>query len=191
MAQARVDAAPRNLPKPPDVAGLPVCGPIRHSGGGCSPTGLFALIALLQRVSEAAVSVAGETIGAIDQGLVALIGVEPGDREAQAERLAERLLAYRVFADHRNRMNLSLSDIQGGLLLVPQFTLLADTQRGNRPSFSAAADPLLGAALFDHLVAFARGIHQPVASGRFGAHMAVKLINDGPVTLSLRVPPAA
>jgi D-tyrosyl-tRNA(Tyr) deacylase len=145
------------------------------------------MIALLQRVSEAAVSVSGETIGAIDAGLLAMIGVEPSDGEAQALRLLERLLAYRVFADSRNRMNLSLSDTGGGLLLVPQFTLLADTERGNRPSFSGAADPVLGEALFEHLVALARSRHTRVASGRFGAHMAVRLVNDGPVTLSLRV----
>ena len=149
------------------------------------------MIALLQRVSEAAVSVAGETVGSVDRGLLALVAVEKGDGEAEAERLLQRILAYRVFPDERNRMNLSLSDVGGGLLLVPQFTLLADTSRGNRPSFSKAPDPAAGAGLFDHLVEFAGRQHRPVASGRFGAHMAVKLVNDGPVTLTLRVAPGA
>ncbi len=147
------------------------------------------MIALLQRVSEAAVKVDGETVGAIDAGVLVLVAVEPGDTQAQAERLVQRILAHRIFPDDRNRMNLSLSDIKGGLLLVPQFTLLADTRRGNRPSFAKAGDPALGAGLFDYLVAYAQRRHQPVASGRFGAHMAVQLVNDGPVTLTLRVAP--
>ena len=149
------------------------------------------MIALIQRVSEADVSVAGETVGAIGPGLLAFIAVEPGDNEISAGRLLEKLLAVRVFADTRNRMNLSLSDINGGLLLVPQFTLLADTARGNRPSFARAADPAAGQSLFGYLLEVARNRHSPVASGRFGAQMAVRLTNDGPVTMSLRVPPPA
>lgn len=147
------------------------------------------MIALLQRVSEASVTVGDETVGAIPGGIVALIGVEPADSQQQARRLTERMLAYRIFPDARNRMNLSLSDTGGGLLLVPQFTLLADTSRGNRPGFSGAADSALGAELFQYMVEFAAGRHSPVASGRFGAHMMVSLVNDGPVTLSLRAPP--
>jgi D-tyrosyl-tRNA(Tyr) deacylase len=147
------------------------------------------MIALLQRVSEADVRVGEDIVGAIGPGLLALVAVEPDDRESEAQRLLARMLALRIFADSRNRMNLSLSDIKGGLLLVPQFTLLADTSRGNRPGFSGAADPALGAALFKYLVGSAAGLHSPVASGRFGADTAVRLINDGPVTMSLRVAP--
>jgi len=159
-----------------------------------APTGSWqpeAMIALLQRVSEADVRVGQETVGAIGPGLLALVAVEPEDGEREAERLVSKMLALRIFADSRNRMNRSLSDINGGLLLVPQFTLLANTARGNRPSFSGAADPVRGAALFDLLVGLAASRHGAVASGRFGAHMAVRLINDGPVTMSLRVPPLA
>lgn len=143
------------------------------------------MIALLQRVSEAAVRVDGETVGAIGPGILALIGVQRGDTEAQAARLLERLLGYRVFEDAAGRMNLSLSDTGGGLLLVPQFTLAADTRKGMRASFTPAAEPGLGRALFDHLVSLARAAHAPVATGRFGAHMAVSLVNDGPVTFWL------
>jgi len=147
------------------------------------------MIGLLQRVSAARVDVAGETVGEIGRGLLVLVGVERGDKEAQAERLLERLLGYRVFPDAEGRMNLSLSDIGGGLLLVPQFTLAADTQKGMRPSFTSAADPQRGLHLFDYLLQRAWERHAEVQSGRFGADMQVSLTNDGPVTFWLRVPP--
>ncbi len=143
------------------------------------------MIGLLQRVTQASVSVAGETIGAIGPGLLVLVGVEKGDDEKRAERLVERLLSYRVFPDESGRMNLSLRDVGGGLLLVPQFTLAADTRKGTRASFTSAAPPEEGRRLFDHLVARARQAHQPVATGRFGADMQVALVNDGPVTFWL------
>jgi len=143
------------------------------------------VIGLLQRVTQASVSVAGETIGAIGPGLLVLVGVEKGDDEKRAERLVERLLGYRVFPDESGRMNLSLRDVGGGLLLVPQFTLAADTRKGTRASFTSAAPPEEGRRLFDHLVARARKAHQPVATGRFGADMQVALVNDGPVTFWL------
>ena len=143
------------------------------------------MIGLLQRVTQASVSVAGETIGAIGPGLLVLVGVEKGDDEKRAERLVERLLGYRVFPDESGRMNLSLRDVGGGLLLVPQFTLAADTRKGTRASFTSAAPPDEGRRLFDHLVARARQAHQPVATGRFGADMQVALVNDGPVTFWL------
>lgn len=146
------------------------------------------MIGLLQRVTRAAVSVGDERVGAIDSGLLVLVGVEKGDGEAQARRLLERLLGYRVFADAQDKMNLSLRDVQGGLLLVPQFTLPADTQKGTRPSFTPAAPPQEGKRLFDFLVAEARRQHPQVATGRFGADMQVELINDGPVTFWLQVP---
>ncbi len=147
------------------------------------------MIALLQRVSEARVSVDGDSVGAIERGLLVLVGVEKGDGEVQAERLLERLLGYRVFADREGKMNLSLGDIDGGLLLVPQFTLAADTQKGMRPSFSSAAPPAEGQRLFRHLADRAHATHPTVAEGRFGADMKVSLINDGPVTFQLRVKP--
>jgi D-aminoacyl-tRNA deacylase len=143
------------------------------------------MIGLLQRVSEARVVVAGETAGAIERGLLVLVGVQRGDDEARAERLLERLLGYRVFPDAQDRMNLSLRDIDGGLLLVPQFTLAADTRKGTRASFTPAAPPDEGERLFDHLVERARAAHPRVATGRFGADMQVGLINDGPVTFRL------
>ncbi|BCU05553.1 D-aminoacyl-tRNA deacylase [Allochromatium tepidum] len=143
------------------------------------------MIGLLQRVSEARVVVAGETVGAIERGLLVLVGVQRGDDEARAERLLERLLGYRVFPDAQDRMNLSLRDIDGGLLLVPQFTLAADTRKGTRASFTSAAPPDEGRRLFDHLVERARAAHPRVATGRFGADMQVGLINDGPVTFRL------
>jgi D-tyrosyl-tRNA(Tyr) deacylase len=149
------------------------------------------MIGLLQRVSEARVEVEGETVGEIDAGLLVLIGVERGDDEAQAERLLERLLSYRVFADAEGKMNLSLRDLGGGLLLVPQFTLAADTCKGMRPSFTPAAPPAEGERLFNVLTVLARQQHTRVATGRFGAHMQVSLINDGPVTFWLRIPPDA
>ncbi|CAD5375375.1 D-tyr-tRNA(Tyr) deacylase [Pseudomonas sp. OF001] len=143
--------------------------------------------ALLQRVRGARVEVAGEVVGAIDQGLLVLVGVEPQDSEASADKLLHRLLNYRVFGDAEGKMNLSLKDVEGGLLLVSQFTLAADTRSGMRPSFSSAAPPAQGAALFDYLLARAGEQHAPVASGRFGADMQVHLVNDGPVTFLLEV----
>ena len=147
------------------------------------------MIGLLQRVSRASVSVDGEVIGRIGVGLTVLIGVERGDGEAQADRLLERLLGYRVFADAEGKMNLSLRDIGGGLLLVPQFTLPADTRKGTRPSFTPAAPPDEGRRLVAYLLENARRLHPEVASGRFAADMEVALVNDGPVTLWLQVPP--
>jgi len=149
------------------------------------------VIGLLQRVSEARVVVDGDIVGEINAGLLVLIGVERGDREAQGQRLLERLLGYRVFADAEGKMNRSLRDMGGGLLLVPQFTLAADTRKGLRPSFTPAAPPDEGETLFNTLVAQARQRYIPVATGRFGAHMQVSLINDGPVTFWLRITPDA
>jgi len=147
------------------------------------------LIALIQRVTSASVSVDGELVAAIGPGLLALAAVERGDGMAQAERLAERILGYRVFEDQDGRMNLSLADTGGGLLLVSQFTLAADTRKGMRPSFTPAAEPAAGQRLFDALVAAARQRHATVETGRFGAHMQVSLVNDGPVTFWLRARP--
>lgn len=147
------------------------------------------MIALLQRVTHAAVTVAGTETGRIAAGLLVLIGVERGDTPAQADRLLERLLAYRVFPDMDDRMNLSLGQHGGGLLLVPQFTLAADTRRGNRPGFSTAASPERGRQLFDYLVGLARQRHPVVATGVFGADMQVSLCNDGPVTFWLQATP--
>lgn len=143
------------------------------------------MIALLQRVSQARVSVDGETIGEIGQGIVAFIAVEREDTEAKADRLLERILGYRLFADDSGKMNLSVSERGGGLLLVSQFTLAADTTKGHRPSFTPAADPQLGEHLFNYLVGQAYVKHASVATGRFGAAMQVSLINDGPVTFWL------
>jgi D-tyrosyl-tRNA(Tyr) deacylase len=131
------------------------------------------------------VEVTGEVVGAIDQGLLALVGVEPQDSPASVEKILHKLLNYRVFSDAAGKMNLSLSDVGGGLLLVSQFTLAADTKSGLRPSFSSAAPPALGAELFALLVAQARAKHPQVATGQFGADMQVHLINDGPVTFLL------
>ena len=147
------------------------------------------MIGLLQRVTRAEVVVAGETIGSIGEGLMVLVGVERGDGEPQAVRLADRLLGYRVFPDSDQKMNLSVTDIGGGLLLVPQFTLPADTKKGMRPSLSRAAPPEEGKRLFAVLVDYARSRHPRVECGRFGAHMAVTLTNNGPVTFTLRVAP--
>ena len=149
------------------------------------------MIALLQRVTEARVSVEGRTVGEIGPGVLALVCAERGDTVSSAERLVERILTFRLFADGAGKMNLSVRDTDGGLLLVPQFTLAADTRGGNRPSFSAAADPALGRSLFAHALAQARAAHAPVATGEFGAHMQVSLVNDGPVTFWLRVDPPA
>jgi len=149
------------------------------------------MIGLLQRVTEARVQVEGVTIGAIATGLLVFVGVERGDRESQAARLLERLLGYRLFPDREGKMNLSLTDIRGGLLLVPQFTLPADTKKGMRPSFTPAVAPAEGERLFHYLLERAQSLHAPIASGRFGAHMQVTLTNNGPVTLWLRVEPKA
>ena len=142
---------------------------------------------LLQRVGSARVEVAGEVVGAIDQGLLVLVAVEPGDTQATADKLLHKLLNYRVFSDEQGKMNLSLADIEGGLLLVSQFTLAADTRSGLRPSFSTAAAPALAAELFAYLQDRASSVHGKVASGRFGADMQVHLVNDGPVTLLIQV----
>jgi D-aminoacyl-tRNA deacylase len=149
------------------------------------------MIGLLQRVSSASVTVDGTEIGRIARGLMVLVGVERGDGAAQADRLLERLLTYRVFADEAGKMNLSLKDVSGGLLLVPQFTLAADTRKGTRPGFSSAADPAEGKKWFDELVVRARIAHPLVQTGAFGADMQVSLTNDGPVTFWLRVDPGA
>ncbi len=143
------------------------------------------MIALIQRVTQARVDVGGETVGRIDGGLLALIGVEKEDGEGQAERLAERLLGYRVFADDVGKMNLSLRDVGGGLLVVPQFTLAADTRKGTRPSFSSAAEPGRAQSLFDILLATLRRQYDKVETGVFGAEMFVSLTNHGPVTFRL------
>ena len=145
------------------------------------------MIGLLQRVSSARVEVGGETVAAIGTGLLVLVGVQKGDDETRPLRLLERLLGYRVFPDADGRMNRSLRDIGGGLLLVPQFTLAADTRKGTRASFTAAAPPAEGERLFDLLVARALAAHADVATGRFGADMQVSLVNDGPVTFWLEV----
>lgn len=147
------------------------------------------MIALLQRVSEATVTVDGNTTGAISRGILALIGVQRGDTEKQAARLLQRLLAYRIFPDTAGKMNLDLSQAAGGLMLVPQFTLAADTNRGNRPSFTPAASPAEGERLFRHLVTLAERELDNVQTGIFGADMKVHLVNDGPVTFWLQVPP--
>ena len=145
------------------------------------------MIGLLQRVSEASVSVEGARVAAIGRGLLVLVGVEQGDGEAQADRLLERLLAYRVFPDAEGRMNLDIGQVGGGLLLVPQFTLAADTRKGNRPSFTPAAPPAEGERLFRYLCSRAAALHAPVGCGVFGADMQVALVNDGPVTFWLQV----
>ena len=148
------------------------------------------MIALIQRVSNAAVHVGGEQIGAIGQGILALVGVERGDGPAEAARLADRVLAYRIFGDAQGKMNLSLKDIGGELLAVPQFTLAADTQSGLRPSFSSAAAPAEGELLFIRFAEkAAETVH--VATGRFGADMKVSLVNEGPVTFWLQVKPTS
>jgi len=144
------------------------------------------MISLLQRVKQARVDVNGQTVGQINQGLLVFAGFEPSDNEAKVSHLLERILNYRVFADQDDKMNLSLRDIQGGLLLVPQFTLAADTTKGRRPSFTSAAPPEKGKALFDYLLDQAQRKYDQVASGCFGADMQVHLQNDGPVTFQLR-----
>lgn len=145
------------------------------------------MIGLLQRVSSARADVGGKTVGAIGPGLLVLVGVEQHDDTVRADRLLERLLGYRVFPDAAGKMNLSVTDIGGGLLLVPQFTLAADTEKGMRPSFTPAATPEAGRRLFDYLVGQARARHATVEAGVFGADMQVTLTNDGPVTFWLQV----
>lgn len=144
------------------------------------------MISIIQRVTTAKVTVNNQEIGKIDTGIMALVAVEKNDSQKEAERLLERILNYRIFADNNDRMNLSLRDINGGLLLVPQFTLAADTQKGNRPSFDLAAPPEQGKALFDYLQQFAKQTYPNVAFGQFGADMQVSLVNNGPVTFTLR-----
>lgn len=147
------------------------------------------MIALLQRVTHAAVAVDGITVGAIDAGLMVLVCAERGDTDKEAQALLSKLLAYRVFSDDAGKMNRSVADVAGGLLLVPQFTLAADTQSGTRPSFTPAAAPEEGRRLFDYFVAQARSKHARLETGQFGANMQVSLTNDGPVTFWLQVKP--
>lgn len=144
------------------------------------------MIALIQRVSESSVFIASECVAAIEQGVLVLLGVEKTDEVAAGERLADRILAYRIFPDQDDKMNLSVQDIAGGVLVVSQFTLAADTRKGLRPSFSSAAAPEVGQRLYDHFVDYMRSKHDQVASGRFGADMKVSLVNDGPVSFILK-----
>lgn len=143
------------------------------------------MIALVQRVTQARVEIDGRSVGAIGAGALAFVCAEPADTPAHAERLVAKLLALRIFNDAAGKMNLSLQEVGGGLLLVSQFTLAADTNSGMRASFTSAAPPELGRRLFDRLVERARAAHAPVETGRFGAHMQVELVNDGPVTFWL------
>ena len=145
------------------------------------------MIALLQRVSQARVDIAGQTVGAIAHGLLVLVCAEPDDTEAVAQKMLAKILKLRVFSDEAGKMNRSVQDVGGGLLIVSQFTLAADTRSGNRPGFTGAAPPALGEALYDRFVALAREQHPQVATGRFGADMQVHLVNDGPVTIPLRL----
>ncbi|VAX00878.1 D-aminoacyl-tRNA deacylase [hydrothermal vent metagenome] len=145
------------------------------------------MIALLQRVTQASVSVDQNIIGEIKQGLVVLLGVEQGDSEAQAKRLLQRVLNYRVFSDAQDKMNLNVSEINGGVLIVPQFTLAANTNKGNRPSFTSAAAPEDGKRLYDYFVTESKLKNANIATGQFGADMQVALVNDGPVTFTLQV----
>lgn len=145
------------------------------------------MIGFLQRVSSASIEVDGGCIATIGPGLLVLVGVEKADTPAQAKRLAERILSYRMFADDAGRMNLNVGQINGEILLVPQFTLAADTRQGNRPGFSSAADPATGEQLFEALLAAMRQLGQSPATGRFGANMQVSLCNDGPVSFWLQV----
>ena len=145
------------------------------------------MIALLQRVSQARVDIAGETVGQIGAGLLVLVCAEPADTEAVVQKLLAKILKLRIFADEAGKMNRSVQDEGGGLLIVSQFTLAADTSGGNRPGFTGAAPPALGEALYDRFVALARAQHPLVATGRFGADMQVHLVNDGPVTIPMRM----
>ncbi|MBL8389584.1 MAG: D-tyrosyl-tRNA(Tyr) deacylase [Hydrogenophaga sp.] len=145
------------------------------------------MIALLQRVSQARVDIAGETVGQIGHGLLVLVCAEPQDTEATGQKLLAKILKLRIFSDDQGKMNRSVQDVAGGLLIVSQFTLAADTKGGNRPGFTGAAPPALGEALYDRFVALAREQHPVVATGRFGADMQVHLTNDGPVTIPMRM----
>jgi D-tyrosyl-tRNA(Tyr) deacylase len=145
------------------------------------------MIGLIQRVSEASVKIDGSIVGQVARGLLVLVGVEKQDGKTSAQRLLERILTYRVFPDEQGKMNLSLANIEGGLLLVPQFTLSADTRKGTRPGFSSAAAPEHGKAMFEYFVQLAKEKHATVATGVFGADMKVGLVNDGPVTFWLQV----
>ena len=149
------------------------------------------MLAVLQRISEARVTVDGETLGEIGHGLLVLVCAERGDTPTEADKLLAKLLKLRIFADQAGKMNRSVQDVGGGLLLVSQFTLAADTAGGNRPSFTNAADPQTGKRLYEHFVAQARAAHPQVQTGRFAADMKVQLINDGPVTIPLRIAPPA
>jgi D-aminoacyl-tRNA deacylase len=145
------------------------------------------MISVLQRVSEAHVEIAGEVVGQIGPGLLVLLCAEPEDTEAVGEKMLAKILKLRIFSDAAGKMNLSVQDIAGGLLIVSQFTLAADTKSGNRPGFTGAAPPALGEALYDAFVKSARAVHPVVQTGRFGADMQVHLVNDGPVTIPLRI----
>lgn len=145
------------------------------------------MLGLIQRVSQASVTVDGDIVGEIGPGLLLLLGVEKDDAQSNADRLLDKVLAYRVFGDDEGHMNLCLTDVGGGLLIVSQFTLAASTRKGLRPSFSSAARPAEAEILYDHFVTRAKSIHDPVATGRFGADMEVALLNDGPVTFMLSV----
>ncbi len=149
------------------------------------------MIALIQRVLRAQVDVEERTVAAIEHGMLALVGVQRGDDLASADRLLERILTYRIFGDADGRMNRDVRDVSGGLLLVPQFTLAADTRKGTRPSFSVAAAPEQARTLFAYLVERARARHAPVGAGEFGSHMRVLLVNDGPVTFWLEASPSS
>ncbi len=144
------------------------------------------MLSIIQRVTQASVTVNGITLGAIDQGIMALVAIEKEDREKDAKRLLERIVNYRIFADENDKMNLSLRDIKGGLLVIPQFTLAANTQSGNRPSFSATASPEKSSGLFSHFCKLASETYPSTQFGQFGADMQVSLINDGPVTFTLK-----
>ena len=145
------------------------------------------MIALLQRVAEARVEIAGEVVGSIGQGLLVLVCAEPEDTEAVGEKLLAKILKLRIFSDEAGKMNRSVQDVGGGLLIVSQFTLAADTKSGNRPGFTGAAPPALGEALYNAFVAAACAAHPVVQTGRFGADMKVHLVNDGPVTIPLQI----
>ena len=145
------------------------------------------MIALVQRVRQASVQVDGQTVGAIGQGLLVLVCAEPADTEVQATKLVDKVLKLRIFSDDAGKMNRSVQDVAGGLLIVSQFTLAADVSGGNRPSFTGAASPELGRALYDAVLRVAKAGHPDVAAGRFGADMQVHLVNDGPVTIPIRL----
>ena len=145
------------------------------------------MIALVQRVRQASVQVDGQTVGAIGQGLLVLVCAEPADTEVQATKLVDKVLKLRIFSDDAGKMNRSVQDVAGGLLIVSQFTLAADVTGGNRPSFTGAAPPELGRALYDAVLRVAKAGHPDVAAGRFGADMQVHLVNDGPVTIPIRL----